>query len=860
MRGLDRHEGRKALGFAGELGVRWWTRARFQREISTTAGRLAYLGVRPGDRVLLWAPTSPEWAAIFLAVAELGAVTVPIDVGEDATTAERLRQHIDPRLALTARPHLEPSSTREGTPWKPLHDLYRTPTAPVPRADVQPDDPAVALFTSGTTGEPRGVLLDHGNLVAQLHPFRTVRTVFHLLPFRALSLAPSSHVLGLVVGLLLPLYLGMPTLYTGSLEPYLWARVIRQQKLSVLVAVPRLLQTLRDFLLHRRTAGRTLAEELATASPWHQRRLLFWRRGQVFGRFLFRVLLVGGAELPASTVRFWRRTGLVPIQGYGLTETASFVSISRPFGPAGSLGSAVGDQELRIAPDGELLVRGPNLSARLESAEALELAPGGFLPTGDLVRLDDGALHFVGRKSEVIVTGEGWNVSPVDVESELLEEHGIRDAAAVPWRGSGGIEVHAVLVLDPGAEAASRVQRANRRLGPQRQVTGWTLWPEPELPRGRLGKLRRGEILERLEDLHESSIETPTSDPTGDPLDLATILRDPDHDRRLESLGAYLATRTERADAPPATHSSATALSDFGLSSLDRVQLLGRVEQRLGGFAGPPPLVSDETTLDELVDRLRSHHRSSAEATGQRPASRLPGGQPGYALYPPVRWLRRIVRALATLVWRQLGYRAVGRWHGRRPAPEEPFLVVAEPHRHWLDSLVIYQALPRELRRRLMVVTNRDFREVFEPDAGTPWSHRLYMAGAYYLVLPLLFCFSILCPNGRVREGLLDSARLIGKGYRPLTFPKGLVYYGRPEPIRHDPGLAWLALETGVPLLPVFLEGNFELGWKRRQTPRHMTVHFGDLIEPVPGDRPEDLIARVEAAWSAFGIEDDDSA
>jgi 1-acyl-sn-glycerol-3-phosphate acyltransferase len=184
-------------------------------------------------------------------------------------------------------------------------------------------------------------------------------------------------------------------------------------------------------------------------------------------------------------------------------------------------------------------------------------------------------------------------------------------------------------------------------------------------------------------------------------------------------------------------------------------------------------------------------------------------------------------------------------------------LIVAAPHRHWLDGFVLEQALPARLRRRLLVVTNRDFQPLFEPAQDTTRLERARLAFVYWVILPSLFPFTVVPSFGRTREGLIETARKVGQGFHPITFPEGLRYYGMTERdrTRHDPGAAWLAIETGAPLLPAVLVDNEEMGWQWRRPRRTVEVRFGEPLWPRPGEDPEALSHRVRDALTALGRE-----
>lgn len=830
---LPRWRDRRALGLAGDLGVRWWTYRRLAAEVERAAALLAERGVGRGDRILLWAPNSPEWAAFFLGIAARGAVAVLVDLQQPWELVQQVAAREGAVLVL----HSGDTSVDDPR-WQSLLGLAALePASPAESLAVSPEDPAAVVYSSGTLAEPKGVVLTHGNLAAQLAPFTRWRPLISLTRARFLVLPPLSHVLGLVVGLALPLSLGLAAVYTPSLRPAHWARIIRDFRMAVLVAVPRALELLADFVAQ--TPGRGG---------------LFWRRGRVFGRIPFRVLLVGGARLPVALERFWRRSGLLVAQGYGLTETAAFVSIASPFSrQPGTLGRPVGGQEVRLAADGEILVRGPNLGRGGE----LEVTGDGFLRTGDLGRLDKrGRLLFLGRKKEMIVTAEGLNVSPDTVEAALREQPGVRDAAVVSRTdGGGGEAVHAVLVLaegTPATTAADGVAGANRTLPPGTRIAGWSLWPGQELPRTSLGKLRRREIAAWIAvpapAVSAASVALPV--PAGPvrlaDVRLADIEAEPDRRARLRLLARYLLQGE-----PDATDAGRGLVEDLGLSSLDVVELLGLIEDEAPGSS--PAAVVPGITLAEVRRQVREPASSAASAAAAPPESRVPASEPAWAATAPARLWQWLARGVTARLWSALAYRVEARWLTDPDRLPPQFLLAASPHLHWQDAFALYLALPRRLRRRLMVVTNRDFRPLFAPGPGDSRKERLYLAGAYYLVLPSLFPFTLLPSFGRTREGLRETARRVHRGWSVLTFPQGLLYWGMPDPDRHDPGVALLALETGVPILPVALVGNHEMGWRWLRPRRLVEVRFGEPIPPPAEGRPEELAARVQAAFELLG-------
>ncbi|MDX6402442.1 MAG: long-chain acyl-CoA synthetase, partial [Gaiellaceae bacterium] len=402
VEGLSAFGDRRALGIRSSYGARWWSYRRLEAESIRFATLLEAEGVGRGDRVAIWGANSPEWAAAALGAFLRGAVVVPIDGDASTALAARIVELAEAQLVLHD-PDVDAAAV--DAPAVPLfleggNDSARAPLRLVP---VVPDDPAFLLFTSGSTREPRGVVLTHRNLASQAASFRKWRRLAKLRAFRLLALSPLSHVQGLLMGLIVPLSVGLSVLYSESVEPAQVIRTIRENRVNLLLAVPRVQTMLADALRTSRhgRSGRTLAERAQEIRLFALRRhMLFIATRRQLG-YAFGVVLVGGAALPSDDERFWYECGYVLVQGYGLTETSALVSV-RMNGPfharLGSVGRALPHQDVRIGDGGEVLVRGPNVST-------LTAGSDGYLHTGDLGRLDGGGrLWLRGRKDDVIVT------------------------------------------------------------------------------------------------------------------------------------------------------------------------------------------------------------------------------------------------------------------------------------------------------------------------------------------------------------------------------------------------------------------------------------------------------------------------
>ncbi len=424
---------------------------------------------------------------------------------------------------------------------------------------IDPDDVAEIIFTSGATGDPKGVVITHRNVLANIVPVEReirkyrawARPVF---PLRFLNLLPLSHMFGQAMATFIPPMLPGVVLFMRGYNPADIITLIRRRRVSVLVSVPKILDVLRAHALRAAPDAALVPTKQSWAFRWWRYRQLHRLFGAKFWAFV-----VGAAPLDAELEAFWSARGFAVIQGYGLTETAPIVSVTHPFHiQAGSVGKALPGVDVKIAPDGEILVRGDNVTggyfeAEAETARAFE---GGWFHTGDIGEIGpDGRLFIRGRKKEVIVTPEGLKVFPDDIERVVNQIPGVRDSAAVGVSiapDTAGERVHVVLVLDGGVDSDAVVRSANARLESHQKIRRALVWPQSTLPRTEgTGKLKRAAIREWVRTGAVPAAAAPAAD----------------------KLASLVAKYTGRGDLSPTT-----TIDELGLSSLERVELMVALE------------------------------------------------------------------------------------------------------------------------------------------------------------------------------------------------------------------------------------------------------------------------------------------
>lgn len=855
--GLPAH-GKRPL-YIWRDGVRW--RRRSYEEVHgralACAERLAAAGVGPGHAVLLQGPETSDWVEALHGILRLGGVAVPLS----PDTPDAFRRKV--ALQVAARLIIAPSSVEAPPDVKRL-ELGSWPAGPEkepPRASPDADQRAEIMFTSGATGEPRGVVLTHGNLLSDLAPIekgfrRREKYLRALGTVPVLTTVPLSHMFGQVLATFLMPFMGITVVMTPP-RPREVIEASRRHGAWGMIAVPRVLELLASEL------NREIRREWDPESLRRRRerlegrsfliQSLAFRRVQRHLGYRFRFLVVGGAALPPDILRFYEGFGYLVTQGYGLTETSPVVSLSNPFRRGSSaVGKPLRGQEVRIGPDGEIWVRGGNVSPGYLGDEEREKEDGWFR-TGDLGEIDDlGQLHIKGRLKDVIVTAEGENVHASDVEEVLKGIDGVREASVIGLPVDGGDQVHAVLVLAEGASGDEVVRDANRRLEQRQRIRGHTIWPEDNLPRTGTGKVRKGALVSAVKAMRGGASHREALGGAGG--DLRSVL-----------------ARLARAE-PDRIRDDTRLRDDLGLNSLDLVELIAAAEDELGitlpeegieaaSFGDLKRLVRGDgdglpTDRDARVraeSGRRDDERDDADVPigGGRPEG-MPGrrgrlSMPRWAASLPVRALRSILEEAVILPLVALHTRTTVAGRENLKGLEPPFLVLAN-HRSHLDTMLIKRGLPRRLRGRLApAMTTRHHRCAFGEGGGS--LGRYLKERLQVFLVQLLFNAWPLPETVGFRRSLDYAGELADRRFIPLVFPEGRhVAEGEMLPFRGGIGL--FVRDLRCPVLPVYLEGTANVlpsraWWFRFGRTR---LVFGRPFQVDPGISAGEATRRAEEA------------
>jgi long-chain acyl-CoA synthetase len=807
-----RYGDRVALMMKPGIRMQAWRYDELLPAAARVAGMLLRRGVGKGDTVVLWGPNSPEWVLAFLGCLRLGAVAVPLDLACSPAFAKLVEAGTQPKLRFVSRltpPRAGLARVPEVSLDTLWHDLPEHAEADLP-APPRGGDLAQVVFTSGTTGDPKGVMLSHRGTTANV--LAVSRTLDQRRPHKLLSLLPLSHTFEQTVGLLTPLHHGWTILYPTSRQPTVIFRMLAENRVTALVTVPQALGLFWGAIERQvrqggreRTFGRMLA--IAPRLPRWARRLAFRSLHRRLGGRL-RLLIAGGAYLDPALARKWEAVGVQVAQGYGTTETSPIIACLR-IGDRNlrSVGKGLPGQELRVAADGEIQTRGPHLMLgywNKPEATAASFTADGWYRTGDLGELDgDGYLYLRGRKKYLIVLADGRNVFPEDLEAILDRQPGVKEAVVVGRPRGDEVEVHAVvLAADPEAGRAA-VAAANAQLADFQRVRGHTLWPGEDLPRTHTLKVKREEVVKYLAEL-EAGRAGAVAPRTALPETVEPLLR---------ILGEISGLPTDAIDGPKELG------DDLGLDSLHRVELLSAVEAELGVYIDDSAIGPD-TTVAELRERLA--------ASGQRGRMRFPE----WALTMPARVARFALQQGAIFPLVHLYHRVEADGYANLEGLKGPVIFAGNHHAHF-DVIVVPMKMPLRFRHHMAIVAAADL-------VTSPIRALVGELGANG------FPFD---PYNGLRPSMEYLGKLLDAGWNILIFPEGHQHKGGPlYPFEAGTGL--IATEAATPVVPfgmqVIRPGKTEGATDHFRT--HLRVHFGKPLIFPRGTTPAEATAAIEQA------------
>ena len=801
-------------------------------------------GYRKGDRVILFAENQPEWGIAYLAAVQIGVIVVPIDPQTAEEEIFALAKYTESKAILTSetcfgRLHSTPikPSTESTSPeflninsfCQPFEcEQTETSVSVVPDnfPDVNIDSDTVAsiIFTMGTTVDARGAMISHRGFIAN------VVAVSQALPpedtDRFLSVLPLYHALGFSCNFLMSIYAGTTITYTNSLRPTSILAIMRETKTTVLIGVPRLFQLLYDTI--KRYVVESPEAMEAPLDPETVEEIQAALGGHI------RVLVSGGAALPDEVYDRFMEFGLTIYQGYGMTEASPVLSVNPHHkSKRGTVGPAVEGVQLQIInPDengvGEIVARSPSLMQGYYRNQAVteQVIRDELLYTGDLGYFDEeGYLYLTGRSKDVIVSGAGKNIYPVELEALYRHSPLISEICVIGMSTDNLFEAaHAIIVptRDDNRNRAEieqaihqHIQERAQDLPTYQHLQTVHFW-DTELPKTSDAVINRQRVKEVLqEQLSQQTQVSPQPDPIKGTLDT---------DGNVEALTPIIATDTpsgveeviiselSRLAQLPADQINLNSNlgTELGLDSMARVELLLLLESRLQRSI-PDELIAKIQTVGDVTETVKT---LQSESTPPPIDEEIPPYIEQSESSPLSTTLAGLFRFGVWTIYRC--YFSI-KCNGLENLPREQPYIIAANHSSHLDTLAVMTVLGKE-SKRLRVLAAKDY-----------WfstRFKSWFSGELLKFVPF-------DRHANFLQGLRISQEVLKQNECLLIYPEGTrSVTGELQPFK--PGLGLLAYETGSPIVPTHIDGTYHALPKGKNLPRksRVRVTFGKPIMP----------------------------
>jgi len=842
-------------------------------QMAESVGRWIYEKKFPrGSRLAILADNHPRWVAAYLGIIASGCAVVPLDTAlHDDQVTKLLKDagaaaiFCDVKHTPVARPaatelkigmvlvdpdRLTNSSAQEQ--WLgDLPAIFKAGSAGFKPADGKQDDLASLLYTSGTTADPKGVMLTHSNFLGE------VEAVFNWVELgpddALLGVLPLFHVLAQMANLMLPLVKGSRVVYIETLNTTELMKALQERNITAFAVVPQFF-----YLIHERLMQEIAKRGAVTQKVFHAMvavnrilRKVGINAGRVFFRKVhdtlgpkMRYLVTGGSRFDPEMGHAFHDLGIDILQAYGLTETTAAVFANSPHdNEIGSVGKALKGVEVKIVdpqpqeegpPVGEVALRGAVVMKgywNRPDATAAVLKDGWFL-TGDLGYLDShDHLFLTGRKKEVIVLSNGKNVYPEEIEAHYLKSPFIKEIAVMGIEGKPGEgrdRLHAVIVPNFDTLRQRKVVNAKEvirfdieGLSPQiastKRIGTYEIWQD-DLPRTTTRKIKRFEVEKRVRANQAKKLSDDSDVPAEKPLtdEEAAWLDQPDVQRGLKVI------REAASSAPSTMRPTLNLELDLGLDSMQRVEVLSRLEEELGGDVQESQLAEIYTVRD-LIDAVLQSAASGAKpgvratfAGWKAILSEEPDDPDVLALKHPSKINDTFWYVVSRIIYMFSRERFDLKVEGLEKLPGNGPYIISSNHQSYLDPLILAAVLPQDVFRRTFAVGTS---EIF----GKGLMRRLARSIKVIVV----------DPDANLIPAMRAGAFGLRNGQVLILYPEGeRSIDGTPRIFKK--GAAILSIHMHVPIVPVAIEGFYE-AWPRNKAfqkfaPLRMVI--GDPILP----------------------------
>lgn len=736
-------------------------------KVAKTAALIEKLGLEKGDRMMLWGYNCPEWAILFLAAASKGIIIVPIDYMALPDYVKRISGIVSAKLIAHSEYKILPKIKCRSVTLESLDKLIDgMPQTDMLSTNVNEGDTLEIVFTSGTTGNPKGVILTHKNVVSNI---TAIKKCVKTDPDQAfLSLLPLSHLLEQTPGFLGPLSSSCRIIYIRGLKPSLIFKTLSEENVTNIVAVPRLLKLFADEITRQAEARKLLPilkKTMRSRLPSTAKKKLLWPIHKKFGK-QFRYFIVGGAPFSPELEQFWNELGFTVLQGYGLTECAPVLTCNTPFASKqGSVGQPLHGVELKFGEDGEIYAKGDNVTLGYykDKAKTRQAFTEGWFRTGDIGFADkEGFVFLNGRKKDMIIGSGGENIYPKDIEHTLLQDKHVKDACVVGLPSKKGEQIHAELILKTQASLRQIIENANKKLNQAQQIMSFGKWLGHDFPRTTTLKIKKHLVLKAVSD-GKKGLLAPAQRPQ----------------TRLQALIAKI----EGVKAPEIMPKAKLGM-DLRLTSVNKVELVSMIEQEFSLDIDEEE-ITGETTIAELESMIQKREQINSKKLFR-----------AWTLWLPIRIFRMAHNTILMDNVIRLFCRRKVIGSENLKTLSEPAIFIAN-HVGYFDTPNILMSLPLRIRSRIAVAAWQEYFDIPKNKILKMLLFKFYFN--YASVFINIFPF----PKQKgFKRSIEYAGELLDKKWNILFFPEGEhSRTGKLQPFRA--GIGWLAKEMKCPIVPV---------------------------------------------------------
>ena len=720
--------------------------------------------IKKGDRIIIYLPNSSNYAVLLWACALSGVIAVPIDFNSSPKFAQTIYNKTKSKLIFCSVFKI-PSETKNVFAEQ-IEEIYSKQGAKGIKKIALPSDIFEIVFTSGTTSDPKGVVLTNKNLYSDIISVRKIMA-FSLENKGMLSILPLSHLLEQNVGFFAPINQGIKIVYLQSKKPSSIIEAVKKEHVKLIVTVPLFLESLKEKIELEAVKKGNLQKlrrmlERFSSFPVSIKRIIY---REIYSKMpSLRYFIVGGASLDIELERFWDNLGIQIIQGYGLTESSPVITSNYPNNKKqGTLGIPLDGVEVKIH-DGEIIARGDNVFEGYykDDEKTKDALKNGWLNTGDIGSIDeDGFIKFIGRKKNVIVSPSGLKVYPEDIEKIINKNSLVKESAVLGLEEGRKI----VACIIPARKISEKekddmLKSANSKLQVHQLISEIYIWHESEFPKTATMKIKKGLIEEGV--IARKSMKG--------------VLRTSSEDRLISIIA-------EICKLPANKIKNDSNLVSLGVDSVKRIELSVKIEEAFGCEFNEDE-INEKTKVKNLRNIIKTEKTQKSES-GISPLNSKP-------------WniIRAPLQGLAMLLGKSIfSLEIKGRENLNIIQNEKTPVIFAANHTSMLDTFAVYRALPFSIRLNTFAAAAKDF---FFKNYITAFFARLTFNA---------FAFS---RKENIKQSLTDFGEIINRNSNVLIYPEGTrSREGKLGEFKAGTGL--MALNTDVPIIPIKIEGLHEI-------------------------------------------------